>query len=152
MSNYGDIDFDFDECAASHPSRRITEEEKQAQQKEYEEFKRMEAERKKQEKAFSDSLRTEKVKKRVKWLSKMIAEDEYDLEDYLLEEGFDDKYSLSSFFGELMMVGAIKKNIMIALMDARGFFDCIDERIKEIEGEEHEEWWNTQGRYEHFRY
>lgn len=151
MSDYGDIDFDFEECA-SHRSRSITEEEKEAQQKEYEECKRRAVEREKKEKAFSDSLRTEKVKKRVKYLSKMIAEDEYDLEDYFLEEGFDNKYSLSSFLSELMMVGAIKKNIMIALMDARGFFDSLDERIEDIEGEEHQEWWDTQGRYEHFRY
>ena len=34
-----------------------------------EEWKHKEAEREKQEKAFSDSLRTDKTKKEVKWLS-----------------------------------------------------------------------------------
>lgn len=137
------IDFDFDECA--YKPAELTEKEKA----EYEEILRKSAEREKDEKAFSDSLRTDSAKKQVKWLSKVIDEDEYGLDDFL-SDGFDDDYDASDFLEDLIKVGAVKKNIMMALMDKKGFFDCIYEAMREADGDAHEEWWNGQAREEGF--
>lgn len=147
MSDYGDIDFDFDECVQK--PTELTEEEKQAQQKQHEEWKRRAVEREKQEKAFSDSLRTDKAKKQVKWLSNIIDNEGCELDDFLLD-GFDDKYDALDFLQDLIKVGAVKKNIMMALMDKKGLFDSIYEGIKEAEADAHEEWWYGQARDEGF--
>jgi len=141
------IDYDFDDCG--YKPTELTEEEKQARQKEYDELDRKIAERKKEEKAFSDSLRTDKAKRQVKWLSKVINNEGHDLGEFL-SDGFDDDYDASDFLEDLIQVGAVKKNIMMALMDKKGFFDDIYESIREAEGDAHEEWWYGQARDENF--
>ena len=117
-----------------------------------EEWKHKEAEREKQEKAFSDSLRTDKTKKEVKWLSKIIDNDGLDLVNDFLSDSFDNTYNALDFLEDLIKVGAVKKNIMMALMDKKGFFDSIYEGVEEDDADAHEEWWDAEGRYEHFRY
>lgn len=141
------INFDFDDCA--YKPTELIEAEKQAQQKEYEEIDKKITERKKEEKAFSDSLRTDKAKKQVKWLSKVIDNEGFDLDDFL-SDGFDGDYDASDFLEDLIQVGAVKKNIMMALMDKKGFFDSIYEAIRESDGDAYEEWWNGQAREEGF--
>ena len=113
MSDYENTDFDeIDRLIAEKKEA----EQKEAWRKEHEEWKHKEAEREKQEKAFSDSLRTDKTKKEVKWLSKIIDNDGLDLVNDFLSDSFDNTYNALDFLEDLIKVGAVKKNIMMALM------------------------------------
>ena len=88
-------------------------------------------------------LALDKEKRRIKWLTKIIAQEEdYSLEDYL-KEGFDDEYTAEDLLMDLISIGGVKKNLLIKLMDEKGFFYSIDEGIYEIEIEssDHDERW-----------
>ena len=94
-------------------------------------------------------LALDKIKRRVKWLSKMIANSDFALEDYL-KEGFDDKHTGEDLLMDLIEIGGVKKNALIELMDKKGFFDCIDEAISEMEADAHDEWWYGDARDQGF--
>jgi hypothetical protein len=95
-------------------------------------------------------LALDKEKRRIKWLTKIIAQEEdYSLEDYL-REGFDDNYTGEDFLRDLIEIDGVKKNALIKLMDKKGFFDCIDEAISEMEADAHDEWWYGEARDQGF--
>lgn len=88
------------------------------------------------------SFRTDEVKHRVKWLLRIMAREEHDLDyDEYLADGFDDENTAEDFLMDLIAAGGVNKNILIALMDKKGFFSPIDDGIAEEEADAHDEWW-----------
>ena len=138
-TNVLDFDIsDFDDCA-SHQSKEPTEAEKALLKKERLEL----AEKHKQEEAeHKATFRTDKVKKRVKWLSKIIDDDDWPIDYSEYMSYSDEEYTASEFLSDLFSAGAVNKNILIALMDKKGCFDEIDEAISDADGDAHEEWWS----------
>ena len=142
MSNKLDINVldlmkEFDDCA-SHRSKEPTEAEKALRKQEHLEW----VEKNKQEEAeHKATFKTDKVKKRVKWLSKIIDDDDHpiDYPEYLSYS--DDEYTASEFLSDLLRAGAVNKKILIALMDKKGCFDEIDEAASDADGDAHDEWW-----------
>jgi hypothetical protein len=132
-----DSDFDFDDCVR-HKSKEPSEAEKALLKKELLELSKK---HKQEEAEHKASFRTDKVKKRVKSLSKIIDDDDWgtDYSEYMSYS--DEEYSASEFLSDLLAAGAVKKNILIALMDKKGCFDEIDASVREVEGDAHEEWW-----------
>lgn len=96
-------------------------------------------------------LALDKEKRRIKWLTRIVDKYEFDygLDDYL-KEGFDDEYTAEELLMDLVSIGGIKKNVLIKLMDKKGFFDSIDECIREAEADAHEEWWYGEARDQGF--
>ena len=128
---------DFDDCV-SHRSKEPTEAEKALLKKERLDL----AEKHKQEDAaHKASFRTDKVKKRVKWLSKIIDDADWPIDYSEYMSYSDEEYSASEFLSDLFRAGAVNKNILIALMDKKGCFDEIDEASADADGDAHEEWW-----------
>ena len=99
---------------------------------------------------YLEKRKLEKIKTRVKWLSKITRAQEYDLEDYILDAIRNDELNPTDFLRKLIARGAVKINKLIEIMDEEDIFYNIDRAVEDAAGDAHEEWWNGQAREEGF--
>lgn len=129
----------LDMIKESESRNRETEGEKVARKKEQQAaFEK----RKQEELDYNASLRTHKVKLRVRSLLKGMDREGVSLDDCLFERMGSHGEDLESFIRSLIAVGGVKQNILVALMDKKQFFNLTWDERNEAAGEAHEEWWN----------